>query len=44
MKKIGVVTSTRAEFGLLMPVIKELRKYENQSFQIDLVVAFKFSV
>lgn len=38
MKKIAVVTSTRAEFGLLMPVIKELRKYENNDFLVELVV------
>ena len=28
MKKIGVITSTRAEYGLLSPVLKELRKYD----------------
>ena len=28
MKKVAVITSTRAEFGLLMPVIKELKKYQ----------------
>lgn len=38
MKRIAVITSTRAEFGLLMPVIKELRKYESESFGVDLVV------
>lgn len=38
MKKIAVVTSTRAEFGLLMPVIKELRRYENDNFYIELIV------
>lgn len=31
MKKIvGVVTATRAEYGLLSPVIKELKKYEDE--------------
>lgn len=38
MKKIAVVTSTRAEFGLLMPVIKELRKVENSELKIELIV------
>lgn len=38
MKKIAVVTSTRAEFGLLMPVIKELRKYENKEFLVEVIV------
>lgn len=35
---VAIVTSTRAEFGLLMPVIKELKKYQNDSFQCELVV------
>lgn len=38
MKKIAVVTATRAEYGLLSPVIKELRKYENGEFRADLIV------
>lgn len=38
MKKVAVITSTRAEFGLLMPVVKELRKNENDSFIVELVV------
>ena len=38
MKKIAVVTATRAEYGLLMPVIRELRKYENNAFKADLIV------
>ena len=38
MKKVSVITSTRAEFGLLMPVIKELKKYENNEFFVELVV------
>ncbi len=29
MKKIAVVTATRAEYGLLAPVVSELRKYED---------------
>ncbi len=38
MKKIAVVTATRAEYGLLSPVIKELRKIESEKFKVDLIV------
>ena len=38
MKKIAVVTATRAEYGLLSPVIKELRKYEDDRLTIHLIV------
>lgn len=38
MKKIAVVTATRAEYGLLSPVIKELRKYENEDLRVELIV------
>lgn len=38
MKKIAVVTATRAEYGLLSPVIKELRKHENNEFRVELIV------
>ncbi len=38
MKKIAVVTSTRAEFGLLCPLIRELRKYESTNVHIELIV------
>lgn len=38
MRKIAVITSTRAEFGLLMPVLKVLREKENQNFITELVV------
>ena len=38
MKKIAVITATRAEYGLLSPVIMELRKYENDGLRIDLIV------
>ena len=38
MKKIAVITSTRAEFGLLAPVIKELRTFENECLKVFLVV------
>lgn len=39
MRRIAVITSTRAEFGLLMPVVKELRKYEDEDLKIELVVS-----
>lgn len=38
MKKIAVVTATRAEYGLLLPVLRELRKYEQDSFLTELIV------
>lgn len=38
MKRIAVVTATRAEYGLLSPVIRELRKYENTGFKCELLV------
>lgn len=39
MKKIAVVTTTRAEYGLLRPLIIELRKYENDELKVDLLVS-----
>lgn len=38
MKKIAVVTATRAEYGLLSPVIRELRAKESTDFHVDLIV------
>lgn len=38
MKKIAIVTATRAEFGLLLPVIRELRKFESVQLKIELIV------
>ncbi len=38
MKKISVVTATRAEYGLLSPVIRELRRHECDELRIDLIV------
>ncbi len=38
MMRIAVVTTTRAEYGLLSPVIKELRKKETDILRVDLVV------
>ena len=38
MKKIAVVTATRAEYGLLSPVIKALKQYESDRIEVDLIV------
>lgn len=38
MKKIAVVTATRAEYGLLSPVIRELRRQESKDLRVDLIV------
>lgn len=38
MKRIAVITATRAEFGLLSPVIRELRKQESNEFRVELIV------
>lgn len=38
MKKIAVVTATRAEYGLLSPVIRELRKREDEDLRVELIV------
>ena len=38
MKKIAVVTATRAEYGLLSPVIRELRRQEDRDLKVDLIV------
>ena len=38
MKKVAIVTATRAEYGLLTPVIRELRKYESNDFKAELIV------
>ena len=38
MKKVAIVTATRAEYGLLMPVIREMRKYESNDFKAELIV------
>lgn len=38
MKKIAVITSTRAEYGLFSPVITELRKFESDEMKVDLIV------
>ena len=38
MKRIAVVTATRAEYGLLSPVIKEFRKQETDDLRSELIV------
>ncbi len=38
MKRIAIVTATRAEYGLLAPIVKKLREYEDDSFRASLVV------
>lgn len=38
MKTIAVITSTRAEYGLLRPLIKQLRKKECKDLRVELVV------
>lgn len=38
MKKIAVITATRAEYGLLAPVLRKLRAYENDNFVVELIV------
>lgn len=38
MIKLGIVTSTRAEYGLLYPVIKKFRNKENSDFTTELIV------
>lgn len=38
MKKIAIVTATRAEYGLLSPLIKELRIRESDEFKAELIV------
>ncbi len=38
MKKVAIVTATRAEYGLLFPVVRELRNYEDEKLKIELIV------
>lgn len=37
-RKIALVTATRAEYGLLAPVIRNLRKRENSNFIVEFIV------
>ena len=39
MKRMAVVTMARAEYGLIAPVLRELRMYEDTGFGVDLVVS-----
>lgn len=39
MKKIAIITTTRAEYSLLLPVICELRKNEGSAFKAELIVS-----
>lgn len=38
MKTIAVITATRAEYGLLAPVIRQLRAQESEEFRTEVVV------
>ena len=38
MKRVAVVTATRAEYGLLSGLIRALRTYENENFRTELIV------
>lgn len=38
MKKLAIVTTTRADYGLLHPIIKGFRKLEDNDFKLVLVV------
>lgn len=38
LRKVCMVTATRAEYGLLSPVLRELRKHENEKFKVELIV------
>ncbi len=38
MIRLGIITATRAEYGLLRPVIEELRRYETDDLKVDLIV------
>ncbi|MBO4808164.1 MAG: UDP-N-acetylglucosamine 2-epimerase (hydrolyzing) [Lachnospiraceae bacterium] len=38
MNKIAIITSTRAEYGLLQPVLREFRKHESDDLGVFLVV------
>jgi len=39
MIKLAVITTTRAEYGLLFPLIEELRSYESGEFRVELIVS-----
>lgn len=37
-KRVAVITATRAEYWLLLPIIQKLRKYENGQLRVELIV------
>ncbi len=37
MKRIAIVTSTRADWGLLSPIVRRLREYETDTFRTELL-------
>ena len=37
MKKLAIVTTTRADYGLLYPIIKGFRKLEDKDFKLILL-------
>jgi len=36
--RVGVITATRAEYGILRPLINKLREYESNYLKVDLIV------
>lgn len=38
MIRLGVITATRAEYGLLRPLVVGLREYESDDLKVDLIV------
>ena len=38
MIRLGVITATRAEYGILRPLIEELRRHESDKIAVDLIV------
>lgn len=38
VKKVAVITATRAEYGLLEPVVKQLRMYEDGLLRVEMIV------
>lgn len=38
MDKIAIITATRAEYGLLLPLIRQLKKYQCDTLKIEIIV------
>ncbi len=38
MIRVGVITATRAEYGILRPLIDKLREYESDDLKVELIV------